>query len=512
MLKKIITFITAILIGTSVFAVDGTWTNLVGGSWSNVENWSGGIIASGASSTASFTNATGVTITNTYLALTNANFYFTNANYTITGGTNILDCPMTGTSTVTVAGTRTATITTKLHGTNTLVKQGTGTLSLNTANTYSGGTIISAGTLIGNNADSLGGRAITLGNSASGTDTVTLQFANGVTVTNAITVTTNGGLATIGVGTYSGPIVINKDLQTPNPGLSSGDFSSYGGITGTGNLIVAASGGWRTRLGNAGSGGGIANTFTGNVYVASGGVLNMGGGYSVTKNLLPDTAMLSVTGSVEMTVGVVNEVIDTLTGNGTFDVGSGGTLTVGYNNGTGTYTGTLSGLGGLTKIGTGKQTLSGNNISYTGNTVISNGTLIVTTNMAGNSTLYIYSGATLEARDYGLKTNKTINFNYANNVMGAFVVTNNLNLNSNVIIQINGSGTLPSPLVLFTYNTISGVTNNFDSWTIRGVYNMVPVIDTANKRVVLRVDNDGWKIPLEQPKNLQRNKLMKIRR
>ena len=67
------------------------------------------------------------------------------------------------------------------------------------------------------------------------------------------------------------------------------------------------------------------------------------------------------------------------------------TLTVGVNNGTGSFSGSISnGTGGtlsLTKAGTGIQTLSGANIVYTGNTNVNGGTLRFTNTTALNTSI-----------------------------------------------------------------------------------------------------------------------------
>ena len=38
-------------LAATALAQNGTWTNLSGGSWTNAANWSGGVIATGATNT-----------------------------------------------------------------------------------------------------------------------------------------------------------------------------------------------------------------------------------------------------------------------------------------------------------------------------------------------------------------------------------------------------------------------------------------------------------------------------
>ena len=68
-------------------------------------------------------------------------------------------------------------------------------------------------------------------------------------------------------------------------------------------------------------------------------------------------------------------------------------LSIGNNNAAASHSGVISGSGSLTKIGTGNQTLSGTN-SYTGGTVVSEGTLtIVNSNNLGSGTIAINNGS-----------------------------------------------------------------------------------------------------------------------
>jgi autotransporter-associated beta strand protein len=71
-------------------------------------------------------------------------------------------------------------------------------------------------------------------------------------------------------------------------------------------------------------------------------------------------------------------------------------LSVGANNASTTYGGALTGIGGLTKVGTGTLTLSGAN-TYTGNTTVTAGTLKLSQPvLATNSTISISNGALLQ--------------------------------------------------------------------------------------------------------------------
>jgi autotransporter-associated beta strand protein len=78
------------------------------------------------------------------------------------------------------------------------------------------------------------------------------------------------------------------------------------------------------------------------------------------------------------------------TGLGSFDLG------VGFDNDSTTYSGVMSGDGGLSKTGTGTLTLTGAN-TYSGGTRVGSGTLLIANPLAlQNSGIYAYMGANLE--------------------------------------------------------------------------------------------------------------------
>ena len=80
-----------------------------------------------------------------------------------------------------------------------------------------------------------------------------------------------------------------------------------------------------------------------------------------------------------------------LAGAGSIQVGTGTTLKAGSSNASTTYSGTITGNGGLDKTGTGTLTLTGTN-TYTGGTTVSGGKLVVNGSITGSVSL---SGGTL---------------------------------------------------------------------------------------------------------------------
>jgi fibronectin-binding autotransporter adhesin len=136
-----------------------------------------------------------------------------------------------------------------VSGTGSVTQAGTGTIVLTGANTYSGGTVISAGTLqIGN-----GGVAGTIGTGAIADNGVlSFNHSDSVTVAGAISGTgsliQNGGgnLILAGVSTFSGPALINAGTLSVNGSMASSVTVNSGGKlggTGTVGATTVASGG-----------------------------------------------------------------------------------------------------------------------------------------------------------------------------------------------------------------------------------------------------------------------------
>ncbi len=227
-----------------------------------------------------------------------------------------------------------------ISGSGALVKLGTGVVQLTGNNTYSGLTRIEVGSLrlAGNNA---------IGDLTA----VTLYNTTGVLLDLAGSNESIGSLA--GGGAAGGNVALGTGTLTT--GGNNTDTTFAGVISGTGAVTKTGSGTWTLTGNNTYSGG---TTFAGGVASASGDV-NLG---DIAAPLRFDGGTLRVTGAYNTTP----RSVELLAGGGGLDIANAANSF--------TYTGNISGPGGLTKAGTGTLTLAGANI-YGGPTTINAGTL-----------------------------------------------------------------------------------------------------------------------------------------
>ncbi len=313
-------------------------------------------------------------------------------------------------------------------GNGSLTKAGTGMLILSGANTYSGNTIVSRGSLLVRNASALGGAGtLLLGDAGSGTDPITVLLdtaTNGasLTVSRDIVVTSSGtGPVTVGSTARFGypgaeQAVFNGNITLNNRDLilrtGAGDITRFNGlIQGTGNLIITNGSLTGDQRGNGGNRILLEitpKTFIGDVTVLSGGptnftVLQIGGGGN-TYDFIPDGSSVIVqTNAVLRLYG--HEAIDGLSGSGRVrGVVAQYLLTVGSSNATSAFDGVMEndpfdgGSLAFTKIGSGTFTL--NSVSpYTGPTIVGGGSLVLGAGAAitNSASLIISNGATLDA-------------------------------------------------------------------------------------------------------------------
>jgi autotransporter-associated beta strand protein len=340
-----------------------------------------------------------------------------------------------------------------ISGSGGLIKQTGGTLTLTSANLYSGGTIVSNGSLVVANTtgSGLGSGSVTIAAAGS------VQLGDGLTANGSIAaayITNNGNLNLLPVSDYTftnlivgsgrltkligagaAKIYITNDntftggaavgqgwLQISSPGaLGTGTINIgnqtvdnavlalSGGITVTNAITLSAKTGFYTpeldQIDNVDS----TNTLTGGILLA--GATGFGVGV--------DAGTLILTGNV-INNQVANPGIFSLRGDGGNGVFAGA-----FNQGAGNPL-------ELYKADAGTWTLAGTNY-YTGPTIIAGGKLIVNGSIIGTTNLYVGSGATLGGTGT-ITANATTNdgtiFPGADPALSTLTINNLLVLNS----------------------------------------------------------------------------------
>lgn len=334
-----------------------------------------------------------------------------------------------------------------ISGSGSLSKSGTGTAGLSGANTYNGGTTINGGAL------GFAGANGTNSNLGSGSVTVntgaTLRPGYSVT-SNQNTSTTSNPITLAGGAIYaddanqhlSGAITVSTSGllgSTYNAGTNSAaekdkGLALDGIVSGSGALTIQHS---RINTGNTYDTSFVSfsnngNTYTGaltineNTATGEGGVyLGVNGSLALRNSTIATSAIpggnlkfgsspiVFKTGLGFVTLGAIGGGgALVLTGydqvNHTYGADAIA-LTVGGNNATTTYSGVISGLGSLSKTGTGIMALSGAN-TYAGVTTVSGGTLgMASTNGAntnlGTGSVTVNAGAILRV-GYSVTSNQ----------------------------------------------------------------------------------------------------------
>jgi fibronectin-binding autotransporter adhesin len=256
-----------------------------------------------------------------------------------------------------------------------LTKSGAGIWIISSVNTFTGPTTVSAGTLV-------------LANSAAAQDsTINIGSDNGLAFAPGLGSATVGGLA----GT--GNLALQDKATTPAAvnltAGGDGDSTTFSGVisgagsilkTGTGTLALSA-----------------ANTYTGGTTISTGAIV------LVNSNAAQNsTITVNTDNGLAFTAALGSATFGGLSGSGKFALQDQAAspaavnITVGGNSGSTSYSGVMSGTGGVTKVGTGTLSLLGIN-TYTGVTTINAGVMqlgdgattngLVAGNISDNATL-----------------------------------------------------------------------------------------------------------------------------
>jgi fibronectin-binding autotransporter adhesin len=264
-----------------------------------------------------------------------------------------------------------------ISGSGSLTKQGSGTVILNHSNTYSGGTIVTNGTLqIKTFSAFVAGQNVNLSGAAAIMDLTP-------TSNNTYVISDLSGVlgSQLKLGTNS--MIFGSNIF---PAIFDGSISGSGSLTKQGSGTVTLAG---------------ANSYSGTTTIDN-GTLGIGTNTSLgSGNLIfagPNTTLqaavnnLNVSNPITLNVaGVIDSQEHTMT-----------------------LSEPITGSGSLTKQGSGTVTLAGAN-SYSGTTTIDNGTLGIGTNTSLGSGNLIFAGSntTLQAAVNNLNISNPINLNIA---------------------------------------------------------------------------------------------------
>ncbi|BCU78573.1 hypothetical protein llg_32880 [Luteolibacter sp. LG18] len=441
--------------GTLTLTTDNTYTGptvINGGVLAVAElGDAGGPSAIGASSSA----ASNLVINGGTLQLIDSQTN-TNRNITLGASGGTIDIVLANSS-IQVSGA--------LSGSGGLVKSGPGTLLLASANTYTGGTVITGGKIY------LAGS--TPNSSGLGTGTVTIN---------------NGTLAMADVQASE---TAAWNVVVPAGGVArldaDGRCSLTGSLTGGGDFTIYSPYVRTDLKGNW-------SAFTGNINVLGDFRITNSNGYANAAMNFGDGAYayynLTMSGTVTLGVG---ELSGTATSNLRGGPTSGRTLVwqAGSRNTDSTFAGVIgngTGPTALTKVGTGALTLTGAN-TYTGATTVQGGALVVNGSLTG-SAVTVQSSATLGGSgsitgDVTIQSGGKLAFTVANGVVNGLNITGNLTLNGSIVITpVPGAGVFPQGT--YTIATYSGTLGGTPTlvWNPAPGSNQTATFDTSTAGVI----------------------------
>ena len=383
--------------GAALAQTDGVWLATTGGAWGTASNWTSNQIASGVSGSARFAS----TISGIQIVTLDGDRTIGAIRLSSGGAANIFSLQMGTSGTLTLATSsgspsidvqsgRSGIIGLALAGSQGFTKVGAGTLYVQGANTYTGVTEISAGTIdilstagfgdtgVGNHALLTGGRA-RIGWNGSTNEEFLVNASNS---NGAISFSSSQGGVVV-TSTVAGQVTLNATARIDSGAGCVGTFASGEGITlnlqtntgtfaGSGNIFMS-----RPIVGTGGasvihnSNGGTltmtaANTYTGSTAIMNNGTIQLGVG-GTGGSLSTSSAIYLHTAAATLSVNRSNTVQQGVDFSGSAITANGGSTGNFTQAGSGTTILTAANAyKGATNVNAGKLFINGNQSAATG--------------------------------------------------------------------------------------------------------------------------------------------------
>lgn len=261
-----------------------------------------------------------------------------------------------------------------IGGTGRLVKTGGGVLALTGTNSYSGGTFVVQGVLLGTTTSLQGNivnnALVVFDQAATGT------YAGVMSGSGALVKNGSGTLVLSGANTYAGGTTVTN-------GILAGTTTSLRGTIVNNAIVMFDQAFTGTFAGTMSGTGSLVKTGTGTVTL-NGSNTHAGGTAVNAGVLIAGASGVFGSGPLQIDAGALvdlannSQTLSTIAGEGNLALGSA-TLTLGSGDASSAFNGGISGSGRLVKTGSGTLVLGGGN-TYSGGTFVAGGALV------GNST------------------------------------------------------------------------------------------------------------------------------
>ena len=254
-------------------------------------------------------------------------------------------------------------------------KLGSGWLFLTGANSYSGGTTVSAGRLSGT-VTSLQGNIVNNGNVAFTQSSGSGTYSGLMSGSGSLTKLGNGTLTLTGSNSYSGGTTITSGRLIGTTSTIRGAINNAGAVT----FDQSTSGTYSSNITGAGPGGSLTKSGSGVVTLSGNNTYTQGTTLTDGTLALGSANAIGTSGTITFNGGTLQATASNSTDySARFSNAANQQYRIDTNGRNVTLVSNLTSSGGsFTKLGTGTATLSGSN-SYSGGTTVSDGTLIGTT-------------------------------------------------------------------------------------------------------------------------------------